>query len=251
MVNVSFYQWQEFESFYRADNPIYHLKNPQAVQLAAMQLDAIAQEFADEEDDAFGFDPRAEVLSFGPDIKAALLKAFGEFIEVFEFKRKVFYTAVLSGKHVFAAFKSQCQQGFTVKFKTGDFDSKNKIWTGMVNSMKEPVLYYNKALTELMFIIGANSKGGVLVEKGAVDDIQRFEQQYAKTDATIVVNDGAVTAGRIKAKREPFLPTGYESIVQLSDASINDVPIAEPERRFHWPLGARPADHPGLSGMGL
>jgi len=34
-------------------------------------------------------------------------------------------------------------------------------------------------------------------------------------------------------------------------ASINDVPIAEGERRFHWPLGRRPDDHPGLSALGL
>ena len=34
-------------------------------------------------------------------------------------------------------------------------------------------------------------------------------------------------------------------------ASINDLPIAETERKFHWPLGRRPDDHPGLSDLGL
>ncbi len=34
-------------------------------------------------------------------------------------------------------------------------------------------------------------------------------------------------------------------------ASINDVPIAEADRMFHWPLGRRPDDHPGLSALGL
>lgn len=34
-------------------------------------------------------------------------------------------------------------------------------------------------------------------------------------------------------------------------ASINDMPIAEAERKFHWPLGRRPDDHPGLSDLGL
>jgi nuclear transport factor 2 (NTF2) superfamily protein len=34
-------------------------------------------------------------------------------------------------------------------------------------------------------------------------------------------------------------------------ASINDKPIAEAERKFHWPLGRRPDDHPGLSDLGL
>jgi len=34
-------------------------------------------------------------------------------------------------------------------------------------------------------------------------------------------------------------------------ASINDVPINSDQRNFHWPLGRRPDDHPGLSELGL
>jgi nuclear transport factor 2 (NTF2) superfamily protein len=34
-------------------------------------------------------------------------------------------------------------------------------------------------------------------------------------------------------------------------ASINDMPIAETDRRFHWPLGPRPDEHPGLSDLGF
>ena len=34
-------------------------------------------------------------------------------------------------------------------------------------------------------------------------------------------------------------------------ASINDLPIAESERKYHWPLGRRPDDHPSLSELGL
>ncbi len=34
-------------------------------------------------------------------------------------------------------------------------------------------------------------------------------------------------------------------------ASINDLPIGQGERKFHWPLGRRPDDHPGLSALGL
>jgi uncharacterized protein len=35
------------------------------------------------------------------------------------------------------------------------------------------------------------------------------------------------------------------------EASINDVPIAERERLFDWPLGPRPAAFPGLTDLGL
>ncbi len=34
-------------------------------------------------------------------------------------------------------------------------------------------------------------------------------------------------------------------------ASINDLPIADADRKFRWPLGRRPDDHPGLSALGL
>ena len=34
-------------------------------------------------------------------------------------------------------------------------------------------------------------------------------------------------------------------------ASINEMPIGEAERKFRWPLGPRPVDHPGLSELGL
>jgi hypothetical protein len=34
-------------------------------------------------------------------------------------------------------------------------------------------------------------------------------------------------------------------------ASINDLPIKESDRKYFWPLGRRPDDHPGLSDLGL
>lgn len=40
-------------------------------------------------------------------------------------------------------------------------------------------------------------------------------------------------------------------LMQRRFASINDMPIKEEERLFHWPLGRRPDDHPGLSELGL
>ena len=34
-------------------------------------------------------------------------------------------------------------------------------------------------------------------------------------------------------------------------ASINDLPISEADRKYHWPLGPRPEGHAGLSDLGL
>jgi hypothetical protein len=40
-------------------------------------------------------------------------------------------------------------------------------------------------------------------------------------------------------------------LMQKRFASINDLAIADDARRYHWPLGVRPEDHPGLSDLGL
>jgi nuclear transport factor 2 (NTF2) superfamily protein len=40
-------------------------------------------------------------------------------------------------------------------------------------------------------------------------------------------------------------------LMRRREASINEVPIAESERKFRWPQGPRPVDHPGLSELGL
>ncbi|WP_439119730.1 DUF1348 family protein [Marivita sp.] len=45
-----------------------------------------------------------------------------------------------------------------------------------------------------------------------------------------------------------FDALGYMAV---RHASINDVPIAETDRLFHWPQGSRPDDHPSLTDLGL
>mgnify|MGYP003941426923 CR=1 FL=1 len=40
-------------------------------------------------------------------------------------------------------------------------------------------------------------------------------------------------------------------LMRLRIASINDLPISESERKYHWPLGRRPESHPSLSELGL
>ena len=40
-------------------------------------------------------------------------------------------------------------------------------------------------------------------------------------------------------------------LMKVRHASINDLPIKEAERRYHWALGRRPDEHPGLSDLGF
>ena len=42
-----------------------------------------------------------------------------------------------------------------------------------------------------------------------------------------------------------------QGLMAVRHASINDRPMAESDRKFRWPQGRRPDDHPGLSDLGL
>jgi uncharacterized protein len=42
-----------------------------------------------------------------------------------------------------------------------------------------------------------------------------------------------------------------DGLMRRRIASINDAPMAQTDRKYHWPLGRRPDDHPGLSDLGL
>lgn len=217
MVKVFFYQWYEVEEFYKVPNPLFAIEDQDTVMFADIFLQTMAERYED-------FNPRAEILVCNEEAKNELEDYFGPYMqEAFEYKRKVFYSAVLSGDKVFTKFKSLSQQGFSIQFKTGDFDAANGIWTGMVNSMMEPALYFNKALTELMYTIASNAKGGVMYESDAVEDIAEFEKNYAKTDGNVEVAPGAISGGKIKPKAQAQLPTGLDNIINIADQSMSDV----------------------------
>ncbi|HEX4427159.1 MAG TPA: nuclear transport factor 2 family protein [Terriglobales bacterium] len=42
-----------------------------------------------------------------------------------------------------------------------------------------------------------------------------------------------------------------DGLMRLRFACINDLPIKDADRKYHWPLGRRPDEHPGLSELGF
>lgn len=44
---------------------------------------------------------------------------------------------------------------------------------------------------------------------------------------------------------------GSDGLMERRFSCINDMPIKESDRKFHWPLGRRPDDHPSLSDLGM
>lgn len=216
IINVNFYQWREIETYYRAENPIYAQTDPEAVRNIYAFLQSVQTET---EDDLL--DPKAQILNCSEATKEALEEYLE--IEFTAYKRNCYYSAVISGKKVFTKYKNISQDGFTRKVKTGDFDEKNKMWVGMVNAMIEPQKYFNKAITEFLYTIASLAKGGVMYEEDAIDDIREFEANYLKPDGNAEVANGALSGGKIQPKREGYVPTGVEKIIDIADTIFPDV----------------------------
>lgn len=223
MVRVYFYQWFEIEPFYRIENPIMRANDSQAQQTIYNALSLVDSY---DDDELFRFNIEDEMLCITKanysQVKS-IFKAFDLPFSPIKEKRMVYYTAVISGAKVFTAYKSVSQQGFSLKFKTGDRDERNNIWVGIVASLRDPQRYYNKSLTELMLIIASNSRGGVMYERSAIENVQEFESRYALTNAAVMVEDGAISGNKIIPKATPKQPNGYEEILQISDAAMEQV----------------------------
>lgn len=95
-----------------------------------------------------------------------------------------------------------------------------------------------------------------LTEKWSREHQYRLiKELWAFTDNRIAVRFAYEWQGSDGAWSRSFGNENWEfdanGLMQTRFASINDLRIAENERKFLWPQGPRPADHPELSDLGL
>ncbi len=86
-------------------------------------------------------------------------------------------------------------------------------------------------------------------------DYRLIKELWAFTGARIAVRFCLRMARRLQELvsklRQRKLGVQRSGFDDASHACINDLPITESERKYHWPLGRRPDDHPGLSDLGF
>jgi nuclear transport factor 2 (NTF2) superfamily protein len=106
------------------------------------------------------------------------------------------------------------------------------------------------------FPVGREAVRGFLQRKWARElDYRLIKELWAFTENRIAVrfayewrDDSGHWFRSYGNENWEFNPQG---LMQRRFASINDLPIAEADRLFHWPLGRRPDDHASLSDLGL
>ncbi len=91
-----------------------------------------------------------------------------------------------------------------------------------MRAMKDPQRYANKWLSQTLDMLNRQTKGGWLMEKGAVPDQAAFERSVAKPGSVTWVQDGSLTSGRMKEKALPTLPAGHYQLMEFALLSIRD-----------------------------
>jgi hypothetical protein len=129
--------------------------------------------------------------------------------------------------------------GPTLRCITYKRDRNKNTWYGIVAAMMDPQKYGNKFLSLIMDIVTKQSKGGVIMEKDAVDDTAEVEKKWATPDGIVFVRSGAI--GKIKDKPQMNLPPGLDRLVAYFLDSVHEVTGINLEQ-----LGMANRDQPGV-----
>jgi hypothetical protein len=134
-----------------------------------------------------------------------------------------------------------CPTAFTYEGLTGKRDREKGYWFGVVRSCLDPQRWANKWLSQIMHILNSSAKGGVMVEKSAVDNISEFEAKWAKPGSVSIVNDGALQNKMIQMKEPAAYPPGFEKLMEYAKQSFYDVTGINAEL-----LGMADREQPGV-----
>lgn len=137
--------------------------------------------------------------------------------------KRVYYQCFLVGNNIIEKVKLDCNR-FTFKAMTGLRDSNKNLWFGLVSMMKDPQRWANKWLSQIQHIVNSGAKNGVMAERSAIYDANKFEQNYSKPGSISYVEDGAISGGKIQQKNPPPYPQGVDRLLEFAIQGINDVP---------------------------
>lgn len=133
--------------------------------------------------------------------------------------KKVYKQVFLAGDYVLE--HGDCPvNAFTFRCVTGMTDNNKSLWFGLIHLMKDPQMWANKWLSQILYIINSNAKGGYWVEKGALDNPREAERTVSSTTFTMLTEDGLQ---RIKEKTPVNLPPGIEKLMDYAINSISDL----------------------------
>lgn len=173
-----------------------------------------------------------ELVEMESDVFAAIseiaAEEFGERLQGVPQRRRVYYRAYVAGNTILnmdpeTGDAEVMEEGsFTYKVITGKRARNKGIWYGLVRPTIDPQRWANQFMSQLLAILAASAKGGLMMEAGSVEDITDFERTWAKPGANSYFKIGALADRRVQPKPATEYPVGIERVMQISQDAIQD-----------------------------
>ncbi len=138
-------------------------------------------------------------------------------------KKRVLRHAFLGGT-LLETGPSQAQAGFKFKAITGYRDRNRRQWVGLVRAMRDPQRWANALFSSVLNSIQTSGKG-IMAERGAFDNDQQAETDWANAGRIVWLKTGALSGPgpRVTPKPPALMPTGVEALMQFALQSLRDV----------------------------
>lgn len=141
-------------------------------------------------------------------------------------RRRVYYRAYVAGNsilnlgHNSGDVEPMDEGDFTYKLITGKRARNRNVWYGLVRPMLDPQRWANQFMSQLLAILAVSTKGGMMLEGDAVEDINQFEKSWAKAGETTYFRPGALTSGAAQPKPATPYPQGLDRVLTMSQEAI-------------------------------
>jgi hypothetical protein len=137
-------------------------------------------------------------------------------------RKRVWHRYICIGAEPFEV-KHPYPGGPTFHCVTGKRDRNSGHWFGLMRSLRDPQMWSNKWLSQIMHLINTSAKPGYDVEKGAIDNVAEFEAKAAKPGAINVFRDGAVQKGAVQRREAAALPPDLANLMSYANDAMSDV----------------------------
>ncbi len=150
-------------------------------------------------------------------------KSAGMTLVVQQQKKRMLRHAFLGGT-LLESGAAQAQASFKFKAITGYRDRNRRQWVGLVRAMRDPQRWANALFSSVLNSIQTSGKG-IMAERGAFDNDQQAETDWANAGRIVWLKTGALSGvgPRVTPKPPALMPTGVEALMQFALQSLRDV----------------------------
>ncbi|PSA69553.1 hypothetical protein, partial [Corynebacterium diphtheriae] len=109
-------------------------------------------------------------------------------------------------------------RGFTYKAITGKRDRNKGTWFGLGRLMKDPQRWANVFFSRILHILNSNALAGVMVDPAGIEDVRKFEEEWAKPNKVHFTAAGALTGGQgpaVVPQPTPENPPGLARLMAI------------------------------------